>query len=142
MPRPVPIILTIDDDPDFLRLLGLWLESEGYQVLASSDPVQGMQTLQTAMPDLVITDLRMPGMDGMAVLETVQALDPDLPVILLTAHGSIPNAVAAMRAQAFGYLSKPFSNEELQELTTAALAQRHAGQETRKLRAALRQQAG
>ncbi|MHB8850317.1 MAG: response regulator, partial [Acidithiobacillus ferriphilus] len=105
MPKPIPTILTIDDDPDFLRLLGLWLESEGYRVLASSDPAQGMQILHTDKPDLVITDLRMPGMDGMAVLEAVQALDPDLPVILLTAHGSIPNAVAAMRAQAFGYLS-------------------------------------
>ena len=142
MPQPTPTILTVDDDPDFLRLLGLWLESEGYHVLASSDPTQGMHILHKDRPDLVITDLRMPGMDGMAVLEAVQALDPDLPVILLTAHGSIPNAVAAMRAQAFGYLSKPFSNEELQELTKAALAQRHAGQETRKLRAALREQAG
>ncbi|CDQ09475.1 Transcriptional regulatory protein QseF [Acidithiobacillus ferrivorans] len=142
MPKLIPTILTIDDDPDFLRLLGLWLESEGYCVLASSDPAQGMQILHMERPDLVITDLRMPGMDGMAVLEAVQTLDPDLPVILLTAHGSIPNAVAAMRAQAFGYLSKPFSNEELQELTKAALVQRHASQETRKLRTALREQAG
>ncbi|MEY2333165.1 sigma-54-dependent transcriptional regulator [Acidithiobacillus ferrianus] len=142
MSKLTPTILILDDDPDFLRLLGLWLESEGYRVLASSDPVQGIQIFRNNPPDVVITDLRMPGMDGMMVLEEVQMRDPDLPVILLTAHGSIPNAVAAMRAQAFGYLSKPFSNEELQELTRAALAQRRAGQETRKLRAALRDQAG
>ncbi|WP_163095680.1 sigma-54 dependent transcriptional regulator [Acidithiobacillus ferrianus] len=142
MSKLTPTILILDDDPDFLRLLGLWLESEGYRVLASSDPVQGIQIFRNNPPDVVITDLRMPGMDGMMVLEEVQMRDPDLPVILLTAHGSIPNAVAAMRAQAFGYLSKPFSNEELQELTKAALAQRRAGQETRKLRAALRDQAG
>ncbi|MGE4529926.1 MAG: sigma-54-dependent transcriptional regulator [Acidithiobacillus sp.] len=138
----MPTILIIDDDPDFLRLLGLWLESEDFQVLTSSDPVQGLQQLDREDVDLVITDLRMPGMDGMAVLEAVQTRDPDLPVILLTAHGSIPNAVAAMRAQAFGYLSKPFSNEELQELTHAALAQRRASRETRELREKLRAQAG
>ncbi len=142
MLKMTPSILIIDDDPDFLRLLGLWLESEDYRVLSSSDPLQGLNMLDRESVDLVITDLRMPGMDGMAVLEAVQTRDPNLPVILLTAHGSIPNAVEAMRAQAFGYLSKPFSNDELQTLCTAALSQRQASQELAKLRAELRAQAG
>ncbi|PKY12143.1 two-component system response regulator GlrR [Acidithiobacillus marinus] len=142
MSKTMPTILIIDDDPDFLRLLGLWLESEDYRVLSSQHPVQGLEILHRENIDVLITDLRMPVMDGMAVLETVQARDSDLPVILLTAHGSIPNAVEAMRAQAFGYLSKPFSNEELQTLCTAALAQRHASRELGKLRADLRAQAG
>ncbi|MHB1531769.1 sigma-54-dependent transcriptional regulator [Acidithiobacillus sp.] len=134
-------ILILDDDPDFLRLLGLWLESEGHDVFASSDPVTGVARLRSRIPDLVISDLRMPVIDGMGILEEAQRLDPDLPVILLTAHGSIPNAVEAMRGNAFGYLSKPFSNEELQDLVKAALSQRQASQETRTLRATLRAQA-
>lgn len=142
MRKTMPTILIIDDDPDFLRLLGLWLESEDYRVLSSNNPQQGLELLDQESVDLLITDLRMPIMDGMAVLEAAQARDPDLPVILLTAHGTIPNAVEAMRAQAFGYLSKPFSNDELQTLCTAALAQRLAGRELSKLRADLRAQAG
>ncbi|WP_437559628.1 sigma-54-dependent transcriptional regulator [Acidithiobacillus sulfuriphilus] len=135
-------ILILDDDPDFLRLLGLWLESEGHDVFASSDPVTGVAHLRSRIPDLIISDLRMPVIDGMGILEEAQRLDPDLPVILLTAHGSIPNAVEAMRGNAFGYLSKPFSSEELQDLVKAALSQRQASQETRTLRATLRAQAG
>ena len=135
-------ILILDDDPDFLRLLGLWLESEGHEVFASSDPVTGVARLRSRIPDLIISDLRMPVIDGMGILEEAQRLDPDLPVILLTAHGSIPNAVEAMRGNAFGYLSKPFSSEELQDLVKAALSQRQASQETRTLRATLRAQAG
>ncbi|MGC9128884.1 MAG: sigma-54-dependent transcriptional regulator, partial [Acidithiobacillus sp.] len=135
-------ICIIDDDPDFLRLLGLWLESEGHQVQAFSAPVQAVKALERETPDLVITDLRMPEMDGMEVLEAVQELDPDLPVIILTAHGSIPNAVAAMRAQAFGYLGKPFSSEELESLVAAALRQRQASRETGRLRATLKDLAG
>lgn len=135
-------ICIIDDDADFLRLLGLWLESEGHKVQAFSTPVQAVKAMERELPDLVITDLRMPEMDGMEVLEAVQELDPELPVILLTAHGSIPNAVAAMRAQAFGYLGKPFSSEELESLVAAALRQRQASRETSRLRATLKDLAG
>jgi len=142
MTPPTRSILILDDDPDFLRLLGLWLESEGHDVFASSDPVTGVARLRSRIPDLIISDLRMPVIDGMGILEEAQRLDPDLPVILLTAHGSIPNAVEAMRGNAFGYLSKPFSSEELQDLVKAALSQRQASQETRTLRATLRAQAG
>ncbi|MGC8503382.1 MAG: sigma-54-dependent transcriptional regulator [Acidithiobacillus sp.] len=142
MTLPSRSILILDDDPDFLRLLGLWLESEGHDVFASSDPVTGVARLRSRIPDLIISDLRMPVIDGMGILEEAQRLDPDLPVILLTAHGSIPNAVEAMRGNAFGYLSKPFSSEELQDLVKSALSQRQASQETRTLRATLRAQAG
>ncbi len=135
-------IFLIDDDPDFLRLLSLWLESEGHRVTGYGDPLQAMEVLSISPPDLVITDLRMPEMNGMEILEQIQETDPDLPVIILTAHGTIPNAVAAMRAQAFGYLGKPFGHEELHNLVSAALEQRQASIETRRLRSALRRQAG
>ncbi len=134
-------ILLIDDDADFRRLLGLWLESEGYWLTSFGDSAAALQSLQEQLPDLIISDLRMPGPDGMDVLAAAQELDRDLPVILLTAHGSIPNAVAAMRANAFGYLAKPFRHEELQDLVQAAIEQRQAGQETRLLRETVRRQA-
>ncbi|MEL5848656.1 MAG: sigma-54 dependent transcriptional regulator [Candidatus Igneacidithiobacillus chanchocoensis] len=134
-------IFVVDDDPDFLRVLGLWLESEGHQVHSFRHPTLLLQQLEQQLPDLVISDLRMPDIDGMDLLQQVQERDPELPVLLLTAHGSIPNAVAAMRANAFGYLAKPFQHQELQELIQSALEQRQSRQETSYLRETLRQQA-
>ena len=138
---PLATIYVVDDDPDFLRVLGLWLESEGHQVQSFAHPAALLEQLEISLPDLLITDLRMPEIDGMELLERVRELDPELPVLLLTAHGSIPNAVAAMRANAFGYLAKPFRHEELQELVQAALEQWQSKQESRQLRETLRQQA-
>ncbi|MEY2342880.1 sigma-54-dependent transcriptional regulator [Acidithiobacillus sp. IBUN Pt1247-S3] len=134
-------IYVVDDDPDFLRVLGLWLESEGHQVVTFDHPAALLEQLGKKLPDLLISDLRMPEIDGMELLERVQEQDPDLPVLLLTAHGSIPNAVAAMRANAFGYLAKPFRYEELQELIQSSLEQWQSKQESRHLREAIRQQA-
>ncbi len=134
-------IYVVDDDPDFLRVLGLWLESEGHQVVTFDHPLALLQQLDKKLPDLLISDLRMPEIDGMDLLEHVQDRDPELPVLLLTAHGSIPNAVAAMRANAYGYLAKPFVYEELQELIQSALEQWQSKQESRRLRQTIRQQA-
>lgn len=139
-PEPATIYV-VDDDPDFLRVLGLWLESEGHQVVTFDHPADLQKQLDKRLPDLLISDLRMPEIDGMELLEWVQECEPDLPVLLLTAHGSIPNAVAAMRGNAFAYLAKPFRYEELQEQMQAALEQWQDKQESRRLRAAIRQQA-
>ncbi|MBU2753714.1 sigma-54-dependent Fis family transcriptional regulator [Acidithiobacillus sp. CV18-2] len=139
-PEPATIYV-VDDDPDFLRVLGLWLESEGHQVVTFDHPADLQKQLDKRLPDLLISDLRMPEIDGMELLEWVQEREPDLPVLLLTAHGSIPNAVAAMRGNAFAYLAKPFRYEELQEQMQAALEQWQGKQESRRLRAAIRQQA-
>lgn len=83
-------ILIVDDDPTLLRLLGMLLRQEGYRVLAVDSAERALALLQTERPQLVITDLRMNGMDGLALFEAVRRESPLLPVIILTAHGTIP----------------------------------------------------
>ncbi|MCC7483900.1 MAG: sigma 54-interacting transcriptional regulator [Burkholderiales bacterium] len=106
-------ILVVDDDPDLLRLIEIRLTAAGYGVATAASAEQALARLAVARPRLVITDLRMAGMDGMALFEAVQARDPALPVIMLTAHGTIPDAVAAVKSGVFGYLTKPFDPGEL-----------------------------
>jgi two-component system response regulator GlrR len=101
-------ILAVDDDPDLLRLLTIRLKSAGYAVTAVENAAMALAQLDVARPDLVITDLRMDGMDGMALFEEIHKSQPTLPVIMLTAHGTIPDAVEATRRGVFGYLTKPF----------------------------------
>ncbi len=108
-------ILVVDDDPSLLRLLSLRLESAGYQVEAVESAEKALTCLASFQPYLIITDLRMGGMDGMALFETVHSRYPALPVIILTAHGSIPDAVAATKRGVFGFLTKPFDTQQLME---------------------------
>jgi len=108
-------ILVVDDDPSLLRLLSLRLESAGYQVEAVESAEKALASLASFQPYLIITDLRMGGMDGMALFETVHSRYPALPVIILTAHGSIPDAVAATKRGVFGFLTKPFDTQQLME---------------------------
>jgi two-component system response regulator GlrR len=106
-------ILLVDDDPDLLKLISLRLSAAGYQVQTAESAEQALGQLAVRRPHLVITDLRMAGMDGMQMFERIHATQPTLPVILLTAHGTIPDAVAATRRGVFGFLTKPFDAKEL-----------------------------
>lgn len=106
-------ILIVDDDPDLLRLLTLRLEGAGYSVESADSGERALARLAVSVPQAVITDLRMSGMDGMAVFENVRKSHPTLPVIILTAHGTIPDAVAATQRGVFGYLTKPFDSRDL-----------------------------
>jgi two-component system response regulator GlrR len=106
-------LLLVDDDPDLLRLLAIRLKANGYDVTAVENGQKALASIAAARPDLVLTDLRMDGMDGMALFQEVQASYPGLPVIILTAHGTIPDAVAATRRGVFGYLTKPYDADEL-----------------------------
>ncbi len=108
-------ILLVDDDPSLLRLLSLRLESAGYQIQVVESAEKALACMTTFQPYLIITDLRMGGMDGMSLFETVHERYPALPVIILTAHGSIPDAVAATRRGVFGFLTKPFDTQQLME---------------------------
>ncbi|HFC53881.1 MAG TPA: response regulator [Gammaproteobacteria bacterium] len=108
-------ILLVDDDPSLLRLLSLRLESAGYQIQAVESAEKALACMASFQPYLIITDLRMGGMDGMSLFETVHSRYPALPVIILTAHGSIPDAVAATRRGVFGFLTKPFDTQQLME---------------------------
>lgn len=112
MQRPHQILL-VDDDPGLLRLLSLRLESCGYVVRTATEGSTALAEFETRRPDLVITDLRMDRMDGLELLEALAHEAPGLPVILITAHGSIPDAVRATQNGAFGFLTKPVEKSEL-----------------------------
>ena len=121
MPATQAQILLVDDDPDLLRLLAIRLKSSGYNVATAESGEQALASIAVQIPQLVITDLRMAGMDGMALFDTIQKDYSALPVIILTAHGTIPDAVAATRRGVFGYLTKPYESAELLDQVDAAL---------------------
>src|SRR6476619_5351144 len=106
-------LLLVDDDPDLLRLLSIRLKANGYDVTAVDNGQRALASIGASRPDLVLTDLRMDAMDGMALFQEIQASYPGLPVIILTAHGTIPDAVAATKRGVFGYLTKPYDAGEL-----------------------------
>ncbi len=115
-------VLIVDDDPDILRLLTFRLEGADYTVESADSAERALARLSVATPQLVITDLRMSGMDGMALFENIHKTNPALPVIILTAHGTIPDAVAATQRGVFGYLTKPFDSKELLQQVEKAVA--------------------
>jgi len=114
-------ILLVDDDPGLLRLLSIRLKAAGYQVAAVESGHEALANLAAVRPDVVITDLRMDGMDGMALFDHIREQHPTLPVIILTAHGSIPDAVAATKRGVFSFLTKPFDSSALMEQLDKAL---------------------
>lgn len=115
-------ILIVDDDPTLLRLLGILLREEGFGVLAAESGEQALAMLAAQKPDLVLTDLRMGGMDGLALFDAVRRSYPMLPVIILTAHGTIPEAVDATRRGVFGFITKPYEAKTLLAEVRKALA--------------------
>ncbi len=124
-------LLLVDDDKDLLQLLSMRLESAGYEVTAEESAEAALARLAIERPQLVLSDVRLPGMDGLALFDEIQSRHPGLPVILLTAHGTIPDAVEATSRGVFDYLTKPFDGRALLEkvaeaLTLAAPASAHA----------------
>ncbi|MDE2089673.1 MAG: response regulator, partial [Gammaproteobacteria bacterium] len=99
-------ILLVDDDPGLLRLLSIRLTAAGYGVTAVESGEKALAHLPIIRPNLVITDLRMTGIDGMALVEAIHDKNPTLPVIILTAHGTIPDAVEATKRGVFSFLTK------------------------------------
>jgi two-component system, NtrC family, response regulator GlrR len=114
-------ILVVDDDPGLLRLLTIRLRAESYDVEAMESAAQAIAAASRFRPDLVITDLRMEPMDGIGLLKELQTRWPGLKVILLTAHGTIPDAVQATQMGAFGFLTKPVDKQELLDQIQRAL---------------------
>ena len=115
-------LLLVDDDPDLLRLLAIRLKANGYAVNAVDSGARALAAIAASRPDVVLSDLRMSGMDGMALFQEIQASYPGLPVIILTAHGTIPDAVAAVKRGVFGYLTKPYDADELLAQISRALS--------------------
>ncbi len=114
-------ILLVDDDPGLLRLLSIRLRAEGYEVEAVESAHKALGVLHRFSPDLVITDLRMDKMDGIGLLKELQTRSPGLRVVIITAHGTIPDAVTATQHGAFGFLTKPIDKDELMSLVDRAL---------------------
>ncbi|OYY49193.1 MAG: two-component system response regulator GlrR [Methylophilales bacterium 28-44-11] len=114
-------ILIVDDDPDILRLIDMRLQSAGYNTIKAHNGIAALATLAMQRPDLVITDLLMPELDGMALMEQLHQQHPTLPVIILTAHGTITDAVAATHQGAFSFLAKPFESQVLLQQVANAL---------------------
>jgi len=118
-------ILLVDDDPGLLRLLSIRLRAEQYEVEAVESAEKALAVLNRFRPDLVITDLRMDKMDGIGLLKALQTRSPGLRVLIITAHGTIPDAVIATQSGAFGFLTKPIDKDEL--MSTVARALRVSG---------------
>ncbi len=107
----LPLIMLVDDDQSLLKLLTMRLEAASYAVTCAASGEAAVQQLAQKKPDLVITDLRMEGMDGMALFARLQQLSPGLPVIIMTAHGSIPEAVTATQQGVFSFITKPINRD-------------------------------
>ncbi|MFR0655894.1 two-component system response regulator GlrR [Pantoea sp. SIMBA_079] len=117
-------LLLVDDDPGLLRLLGMRLTSEGFQVATAASGAEALRQLQKEPADVVISDLRMDEMDGLALFGEIQRRHAGLPVIILTAHGSIPDAVSATQQGVFSFLTKPVDRDALYKAIDEALALR------------------
>jgi len=120
-PKSKGRILLVDDDPGLLRLLSIRLRAEGYDVEAVESAHDALAVLSRFNPDLVITDLRMDKMDGIGLLKELQTSSPGLRVVIITAHGTIPDAVVATQSGAFGFLTKPIDKDELMATVERAL---------------------
>jgi two-component system response regulator GlrR len=114
-------VLLIDDDKDLLQLIAMRLTAAGYAVTAVESGEQALASLAVARPQVVVTDLRMHGMDGMALFDAIHRDAPSLPVVILTAHGTIPEAVAATRRGVFSFLTKPFEPKVLLDTVAGAM---------------------
>ncbi len=127
-------ILLVDDDPNFRRVVEYQLQEDGYHVLTAPSAAAALQQFQAADVDIVVTDVKMPVSDGLELLAHLKALRAELPVIVLTAHGTIGSAVDAMKRGAFDYLTKPFTREQLRLTVEKALDVAALKQENRRLR--------
>ena len=130
-------VLLIDDDGEVLDSSRQTLELEGFAVQATTEPAAVLAPLGPSWPGVVVTDVRMPGMDGFALLERVRAADPEVPVVLVTGHGDIAMAMRAVREGAYDFIEKPAAPDHLVEVVRRALEHRRLVLENRSLRAQL-----
>ena len=133
-------ILIVDDEKNYLTILSAVLEEEGFEVLTALSGQEALEIQKTSDLDLVLTDMKMPEMDGIELLENIKALDPDLPVVMMTAHGTVDKAVEAMQKGAYTYILKPFDNERLTIYVKKAIAVYQVIKENRRLREAVESQ--
>lgn len=124
LPESRAQILVVDDEANLRRVLATVLEREGYDVFVAADGREALSVLSNHHVDVVVTDVRMPEMDGMVLLREVSRVDADIPVIMITAHSTVDNAVLALKSGAFDYLTKPFEQAEVKDVVRRALQTR------------------
>jgi two-component system, NtrC family, response regulator AtoC len=117
-------VLIVDDEPNLRKILSAQLSRDGYDVMTAEDGEQGLALLKEHHIDLVITDLKMPKVDGMTLLKRALEEEPDLPIVLITAHGTIDTAVEALKSGAFDFVTKPFDKDEVRQIVGKALRTR------------------
>jgi DNA-binding NtrC family response regulator len=130
-------ILVIDDDTSLRRVLEYNLQEEGYEVQAASSGEEGLYLFGQSQPDLAITDMKMPGMDGMMVLKSIKERSPEAVVIIITAFGTVDVAVEAMKAGAYDYITKPFNRDALKLTVSKALQFSGLTEENKRLKSEL-----
>jgi len=107
-------ILIIDDEPDMLKLLSMIIrEKTAYEITTTNNPVEAVELAKTGGFDLIISDLKMPGLDGIEIIEAVKRVDVDIPVIIITAYGTVESASEAMQKGGFDFITKPFRKEQI-----------------------------
>jgi DNA-binding NtrC family response regulator len=136
-----PKILVIDDDTSLRRVLEYNLQEEGYQVQTASSGEEGVYLFGQSQPNLVVTDMKMSGMDGLMVLKSIKERSPETLVIIITAFGTVDLAVGAMKAGAYDYITKPFNRDELKLTVRKALQFSGLAQENKRLKSELEDKA-
>ncbi len=132
--NPLPSIILVDDERHIRLSAGQTLELAGYDVIALDSAEKALELINDEWSGVLVSDINMPGMDGLALLKRVQVIDPDLPVILITGHGDISMAVGAMRDGAYDFIEKPFSTDLLLDIVRRAVEKRALTIENRRLK--------
>jgi two-component system, NtrC family, response regulator PilR len=127
-------LLVVDDEPSMREFLEIMLSQEGYQVRTASTGEEGVRAYRAEEPDLVLTDVKMPGMSGLDLIREIHSLDPGAPIIAITAYASADDAIRAVREGAYDYLSKPFQIDDLRIIIRNALEARRLRRENLELR--------
>ena len=130
-------VLIVDDEKNYPLILSAVLDEEGFETLTANSGREALKILKLSDVDLVLTDMKMPVMDGIKLLERIKETDSDLPVIMMTAHGTVDKAVEAMQKGAYSYILKPFENERMVLYVNQALAMYRVIKENRHLRSAV-----
>jgi two-component system NtrC family response regulator len=130
-------ILIVDDEKNYPLILGAVLKEEGFEILTANSGLEALEILESSDVDLVLTDMKMPLMDGIELLQKIKGKDPDLPVIMMTAYGTVDKAVEAMQKGAYSYILKPFDNKRLIIYVNKAISMYRVVKENRQLRAAV-----
>ncbi len=130
-------LLIVDDEKNYPPILGAVLEEEGFEILTANSGKEALDILGGSDVDLVLADMKMPAMDGIELLEKIKTRDPDLPVIMMTAHGTVDKAVEAMQKGAYSYILKPFDNDRLVIYVNKAILMFRVVKENRRLRHAV-----